>query len=86
MSDRDEKSKNGDDLTPLSKFREWKFLYFEPGRPGLEDGTGCLGLCKYCGILETCTLSKPESGVWRCSHYVPGTMRTALPRKLKNFR
>lgn len=75
MSDIDKKSKNGNELIPFYTLREWKFLYFEPGRPGLEDGNGHMvyhrGLCKYCGLWQTCTESKPESGVWRCSHFVP---------------
>jgi len=78
MSDIDRKSKNGNGLIPYSKFREWKFLYFEPGRTGLEDGNGYYlhrGLCKYCVLWQTCSQPKPEGGVWRCEHYVAGPMR-----------
>jgi hypothetical protein len=27
------------------------------------------GLCKNCKKRETCSLPKPEGGVWRCEHY-----------------
>lgn len=84
----DQKSKNENGLVPYSKFREWKFLYFEPGRPGLEDGNGHLGyhrgLCKYCGLWKTCTQLKPEGGVWRCRDYVPWQEKVVWEDKHEN--
>lgn len=71
MKEMAEKSKNGHDLTPLSKYREWKVFYYQPGRPGLENGNYHLGLCKFCRLNRTCPQPRPEAGVWRCSDYVP---------------
>ncbi len=66
--------------TPLVKAREWKTLYWQPGKPGLEDritGEEALpevaakyaGLCRHCVLVETCDLPKPEEGVWHCKDY-----------------
>lgn len=76
MNDSDPKSKNGNDLVPYSPYKEWKFLYFEPGRSGLEDYNGYRGLCRYCRLCQSCKLPKPEAGVWRCADYLAGPMRT----------
>jgi glutamate dehydrogenase (NAD(P)+) len=57
------------DLQPLSKSREWKLLYYQHGRPGLEEAKKFKGLCNYCDLQNLCGLPKPETGVWRCEHY-----------------
>lgn len=56
-------------LTPISTTKEWKLLYFEHGRPGLEEDRAVKGLCRYCELREICAIPKPESGVWRCAYY-----------------
>jgi len=76
-NDRSRNDKEG--LTPISKTREWKLLYFQHGRPGLEEGSEFKGLCRYCEIREICAIPRPESGVWRCAYY------KALIRKKTNL-
>ena len=56
-------------LTPISTTKEWKLLYFQHGRPGLEESSEVKGLCRYCELREICSLPKPETGVWRCQYY-----------------
>lgn len=75
MSETDQKKTEKDDLVPYSPYREWKFLYFEPGRPGLEESNGFRGLCKYCQLWRRCDRLRPEGGVWRCPDYIAGPMR-----------
>jgi len=69
MKYSDQKARNWDDVTPMDKRKEWKLLYHQPGRPGLEEGSQFKGLCKYCELRDMCSLPKPEGGVWRCNHY-----------------
>jgi len=76
-NDRSRNDKEG--LTPISKTKEWKLLYFQHGRPGLEEGSEFKGLCRYCEIREICSIPRPESGVWRCAYY------KALIRKKTNL-
>jgi glutamate dehydrogenase (NAD(P)+) len=76
-NDRDRNKKGG--LTPISTTKDWKLLYFQHGRPGLEEGRAFKGLCRYCELREMCSLPKPESGVWRCGYY------KALVRKKANL-
>jgi len=61
--------KNGEGLKPFSISKEWKLLYFQHGRSGLEDGPTYKGLCTYCELQSLCSLPKPETGIWRCEHY-----------------
>lgn len=35
-----------------------------------DESSELKDLCATCGIRETCRISKPASGVWRCSYYV----------------
>ncbi len=74
MKKDNRKTENIGSLKPISTTKDWKLLYFEPGRPGLEEGRKVKGLCSYCEISEICMLSKPETGVWRC-HYYKATQR-----------
>lgn len=60
---------NGQGLKSLSTSKEWKLLYFQHGRPGLEEGSVFKGLCKSCELQKLCGLPKPETGTWRCEHY-----------------
>lgn len=66
-NDRNIKDKTGSKL--LSATKDWKLLYFEHGRPGLEEVRELKGLCNYCELNEICVLSKPETGVWQCKYY-----------------
>jgi glutamate dehydrogenase (NAD(P)+) len=58
-------------LKPLSTSKEWKLLYFQHGRPGLEVSHPFKGLCRHCEIREICSIEKPVSGIWRCEYYQP---------------
>lgn len=78
MKEKDRKRRNKEEITLVSPYREWKFLYYEHGRPGLEDGSEYKGICRYCGLRETCTIPKPEGGVWRCKDYIAMTKKTSL--------
>ena len=69
MKNSNEKVNNLDDITPLETRKEWKLLYHQPGRPGLEEGSKFKGICRYCELKDMCPLPKPEGGVWRCSYY-----------------
>ncbi|MFC2168682.1 Glu/Leu/Phe/Val dehydrogenase [Acidobacteriota bacterium] len=60
---------NGQKMKPISTSKEWKLLYFQHGRPGLEEGNAFKGLCNYCQIQSLCNLPKHETGIWRCEHY-----------------
>jgi glutamate dehydrogenase (NAD(P)+) len=64
-----EKQENGQGLKPLSTSKEWKLLYYQHGRPGLEEGRKFKGLCNQCDLQDICGLPKPEIGVWRCEHF-----------------
>jgi hypothetical protein len=37
--------------------------------PELPETSRLIGLCVTCEKRETCTLPKPESGVWHCEEY-----------------
>ena len=37
--------------------------------PERQNTSGRTGLCMNCDSAETCTLSKPEGGVWHCEEY-----------------
>jgi len=77
---KNDRSRNGrGGLTPISATKDWKMLYFQHGRPGLEEGRESKGLCMYCELREMCSLPKPKSGVWRCGYY------KALERKKTNL-
>lgn len=78
MKEMDRKRRNKEDITPISKTREWKLLYYEHGRPGLEDGSEYRGLCRHCELCATCTLPKPEGGVWHCKYYIALAKKISL--------
>lgn len=78
MEKVNKRTKNGKDITTVSPQKEWKLLYFEHGRPGLEEGSKYRGICRYCEIREICNLPKPEAGVWRCEHYIAMTRKSTL--------
>ena len=40
-----------------------------PEEARTAEGIGPLGLCVNCGRRETCSLSKPEGGIWHCEEY-----------------
>ncbi|MBN1222891.1 MAG: Glu/Leu/Phe/Val dehydrogenase [Candidatus Aminicenantes bacterium] len=69
-------------IVPVSKQKEWKFLYYEPGRPGLEEER-IKGLCKYCKLSDTCLLPRPKGGVWHCDQYKGITTRPTLYETVK---
>ncbi len=60
---------NGQKMKPISTSKDWKLLYYQHGRPGLEEGSPFKGLCKYCELQSMCGLPKPETGIWHCEHY-----------------
>jgi glutamate dehydrogenase (NAD(P)+) len=78
MKQADLKTKLYEDAVPVNKSKEWKLLYHQPGRPGLEDGIRFKGLCQYCELKDMCPLPKPESGIWRCTYYRAIKKRTNL--------
>jgi len=78
----DRKRRNNGEITPVSKSREWKLLYHEPGRPGLEEGSEYRGLCMYCELRKTCALPRPEGGVWRCENYIAMLRKVSLYEKV----
>ena len=67
MSEKKQKSLDG--LKPIATTKEWKMLYFQHGRPGLEVSSPYKGLCKHCEIREICSIVKPMTGIWRCEYY-----------------
>ena len=67
-----------DDLQPVDKRKEWKLLYHDPGKPGLEMASELMGLCRHCELRDMCPLPKPKSGVWRCEYYRPIRKRSNL--------
>jgi len=69
MKENKRKSEDNGSLKPISTTKDWKLLYFEPGRPGLEEGRKFKGLCSYCELIDICVLPKPDTGVWRCQYY-----------------
>ena len=79
MKKNDRSRKNSEALTPIETTKEWKLLYFQHGRPGLEESSEFRGLCRHCEIRDICGIPKPESGVWRCVYY------KALTRKKTNL-
>ena len=84
MKKIDQKRNKSEKLTLISPTREWKLLYYEHGRPGLEEGRELKGLCKYCAIREACSLPKPEEGVWRCKNYSALTRKSSLYENVIN--
>lgn len=56
-------------ITPVDKRKEWKLLYHQYGRPGLEERIKVKGICSYCELQEICPLPKPDEGIWRCKYY-----------------
>jgi len=66
---REKRREDADGLTPIATTKDWKMLYFQHGRPGLEEGSPYKGLCKYCEIRDICSIVKPKTGIWRCEYY-----------------
>lgn len=58
-----------DGLRPIATTKEWKMLYFQHGRPGLEESSPYKGLCRHCEIRDICSIVKPVTGIWRCEYY-----------------
>jgi glutamate dehydrogenase (NAD(P)+) len=79
MKKKDRSKKDSEGLTPIATTKEWKLLYFQHGRPGLEESSEFIGLCRYCELRDICSISKPQGGVWRCAYY------KALTRKKTNL-
>ena len=79
MKKNNRNKKDSKGLTPISTTKEWKLLYFQHGRPGLEEGSELRGLCRHCELRDICGITKPESGVWRCVYY------KALAKKKTNL-
>lgn len=75
MKKNNRSRKNSEGLTPIATTKEWKLLYFQHGRPGLEGGSEFRGLCRNCELRDLCGIPKPESGVWRCPYYKASTRK-----------
>jgi len=73
---RNNKMENRQGLKPLSTSKDWKLLYFQHGRPGLDEVSAFKGLCTHCELRMMCGLPKPKTGIWRCEHY-----RTKIRKK-----
>jgi glutamate dehydrogenase (NAD(P)+) len=56
-------------LKPIATTKDWKLLYFQHGRPGLEESISYKGLCSHCEIRDICSIVKPKTGIWRCRYY-----------------
>jgi len=56
-------------LKPIATTKEWKLLYYQHGRPGLEESRVSKGLCGSCEIYDICSIVKPVTGIWRCEYY-----------------
>ncbi len=69
MTHSDQKSNNRVSVEPVDSRKDWKLLYHQHGRPGLEEGSRFKGLCRYCELHDMCPLPKPEGGIWRCTYY-----------------
>ena len=46
-----------------------KPTYYTSETDKKKDGEKYMGLCVNCDHRETCTLCKPEGGVWQCGEY-----------------
>jgi len=66
---RDKGKKVDDGLKPIITTKDWKLLYFQHGRPGLEMDNLFKGLCTHCEIRQICSIVKPVTGIWRCEYY-----------------
>ncbi|MFA9454515.1 MAG: Glu/Leu/Phe/Val dehydrogenase, partial [Candidatus Aminicenantaceae bacterium] len=69
MTHSDQKSDNRVSVEPVDTRKEWKLLYHQHGRPGLEEGSRFKGLCRFCELNDMCPLPKSEGGIWRCTYY-----------------
>jgi glutamate dehydrogenase (NAD(P)+) len=69
MKKNDPNRKDIKGLTPIKTTKEWKLLYFQHDRPGLEESSHPTGLCRHCELRDSCTLPKRRSGVWHCEFY-----------------
>lgn len=78
MKKSDLRTGKSDNITPVDKRKEWKLLYYKPGKPGLEEGYKLAGICRHCELKDMCPLPKPEGGVWRCSYYRPFQKKSNL--------
>ena len=82
------------EVKPVQKRNEWKLLY-APHPPTDEGMSGSVtispsakveaeeamvrGLCVNCTKDETCTLPRPEGGVWRCEEFEQKTISDEVP-------
>jgi len=66
----------GTDARPVHSCEE--FYAFTPAtvveppaaqRPAKEDSVPLRGLCGNCESRQTCTMHRPESGIWHCEEY-----------------
>jgi len=69
MINNNRRGKDKAGLTPIATTKDWKLLYFQHGRPGLEESIQSIGLCRHCELIDICAIPKPESGIWRCEYY-----------------
>ncbi len=79
----DQAAKTTERVDHVSKYREWKFLYYKKnGKNGSLPSESQIkynangdvlvnyqGLCKTCKISTICPLAMTEGGIWRCEDY-----------------
>jgi glutamate dehydrogenase (NAD(P)+) len=76
---REKRREDANRLKPIATTKDWKLLYFQHGRPGLEEGISFKGLCSHCEIRDICSIVKPKTGIWRCEYYqAKGRSKTNL--------
>jgi len=74
-----QKEKTGEKIVipKIRKEKEWKLLYTKKAVEKVTEEYK--GLCVNCAKRETCTISKPEGGIWRCEEYVQEVTIMAKP-------
>ena len=75
MKKNNRSKKDSKGLTPIATTKEWKLLYFQHGRAGLEESSHPTGLCRHCELRDICDLPKRRSGVWHCAFYKASTRK-----------
>lgn len=70
LKKREKKVKDSAVISKIRKDKEWKLLYAKKGKEEEKTLERFKDLCINCAKLETCTIPKPEGGIWRCKEYV----------------
>ncbi len=70
LKERKKEKKDQVVISKIRKEKEWKLLYQKKGMEQEKVKDIYKGLCVNCDKRETCTIPKPEGGVWRCKDYI----------------